>query len=172
MHEMSPLLTKQDFCRFVTHRMVKGGIAAPRSARKNRPRSTLHLLAVHSSIRGRGKQCTRQCRPQIPRSYPPSKRFPQAVNSQFRGALGRKRMARDIGISGTECILVWQRRISVPPSQVPSNMTKHALFTIFARLKTPVSIGIIRTRLNEPTNLHGTQALPFASTSFRGFAGS
>ena len=153
MHEISPLLTKQDSCRSVTRRMVvkpKGRISSPRLARKDRPRSTFHLLAVHSNIRGRGKQCTRQCRPQVPRGYPPSWRFPQAVNSQFRGALGRKRMARDIGIFGTECILVLQRRISVPPSQVSSDVIKHGLFTTFARLKTPVRINIIRTRLNEP----------------------
>ena len=77
-------------------------------------------------------------------------------------------MAHDV-ISGTGCILVWQRRISTLRSQISRDMTKLELFTTFACLTTPVSTPSFK---RVPTNLHGTQAVPFASTFVRGFPGS
>jgi len=106
---MSPVLTRQDFCRFVTQRMVvrsKGRMSTLRLAKKNRPPSTPRLLALHSSIRGLGKQCTHQDRPRVPWRYPPSWHPPQVVNLRFRGELYRKCMVHDVGISGRVCILV------------------------------------------------------------------
>ena len=128
----------------------KGRILALCSARKNRPPTTSHPLAVRSSIRGQGKQYTRLVRPRAPRNHPPGWYYLQVVNSQFRGVFCRKCMAHDVGISGMECILVLQRHISTPPSQIPCDATKFELFTTFACLTTPVSIGVVRARFNEP----------------------
>jgi len=150
---MSPSLTRQDFCRSVTHRMVvrsKGRITALHLVRKDRPPPMFRLLAVNSSIRGQGKQYTRQGCPRAPQRCLPSWHFSRVVSSQSRGALGRKRMAHAVGISGKECILVWQRRISTPSSQILCNVTKLESFTTFACLTTAVSIGVNRTHFNEP----------------------
>jgi len=147
---MSLSLTRQDFCHSVTRwtvAMSKGRALVPCLAREGQLPSTFRLLAARSSIRGQEKQYTHQGRPKV---LLPSWHFSQVVNLQFRGALGRMCMARDAEISCTECIPVWQRRISTLPIQIPCDTTKLKLFTTFACLTTLVSIGVARTLFNEP----------------------
>jgi len=130
--------------------MSKGRALVLCLAREDRLPSTFRLLAACSSIRGQEKQYTHQGRPKVPRRHLLSWNFSQVVNLQFRGALGRMCTAHDAEISCTECIPVWQRRISTPPSQIPCDTTKLKLFTTFACLTTLVSIGVTRILFNEP----------------------